>query len=568
MLTIFRKKDTINPNIYLVKDLGGDNMITTLHIKNIGIIEDITIDFNKGLNVLTGETGAGKTLIIDSLQIISGGRFSKEMIRKGENQSFVELCMYEPEHKSAIDGNIIVSREINLNGKNMCKINGRMVTVNELKEFMHTFIEIHGQNDNQNLLENKKHLSYLDGFIGNEIFDKKQKYGELYEQFCKIKQDLKNNFGDEKERQRKLDLLEYQIKEIEEAKLKVEEEENLEEKRKIMLNAEKITQNLQEADTLISENGIDSISMAIRALEKIEQIDSKYECVSNELKGIYYELQELARDVNKYKSDMDFNEEERDYIEERLNLIYSLKRKYGNTIQEILAYKESMKEEVEHLENREEYNTKLRKKQKEIEGQMEQLANQMHEIREKKANDLSQKINDELEELEMKHAQINVKVTYLEKEFFKSGKDEVTFYIVTNKGEEEKELSKIASGGEMSRTMLAIKKVLADSDNMPILVFDEIDTGISGKAANSVANKLKRISNQHQIMCISHLPNIAAMADYNYFISKEVEQDRTKTQIKLLQEEEVIQEIARISSGEINEVSLQYAYDLRHKKVS
>lgn len=543
-------------------------MITTLHIKNIGIIEDITIDLNQGLNVLTGETGAGKTLIIDSLQIISGGRFSKEMMRKGESQSFVELCMYEPENEKAIDGNIIVSREINVNGKNMCKINGRMVTVNELKEFMNGFIEIHGQNDNQNLLENKMHLKYLDGFVGEKLLAKKQEYANLYDQYCEIKQELKNNFGDEKERQRKLDLLAYQIKEIEEAKLKVGEEEELEEKRKVIQNAEKITENLQEADTLISENGIDSISMAIRALEKIEQIDTKYEKASNELKSIYYELQELARDVNSYRSDMDFSEEERDFIEERLDLIYSLKRKYGNSIEEILKYRQDIQEEVEHIENLEQYNEKLRKKQKEIEEQMKLLADQMHEIRRKKAEELSEKINQELEELEMKNAKINVKLRYLENEYLRTGKDNVTFNIVTNKGEEEKELSKIASGGEMSRTMLAIKKVLADSDKMSILVFDEIDTGISGKAANSVASKLKRIAKNHQVMCISHLPNIAAMADYNYFISKEVYRERTKTQVRQLQEAEVIEEIARISSGEVNEVSLQYASELRNKKAS
>ena len=543
-------------------------MITTLHIKNIGIIEDITIDFGQGLNVLTGETGAGKTLIIDSLQIISGGRFSKEMIRKGENNSFVELCMYDEDNENSTDGNIIVSREINLNGKNMCKINGRMVTVNELKEFMSKFIEIHGQNDNQNLLDPKMHLSYLDGFIGDTIAESKQKYIILYEEYCKIKQELKNNFGDEKERQRKLDLLQYQIKEIEQANLKMNEEEELDEKRKIILNSEKITENLQEADALISENGIDSISMAIRALEKIENIDNKYEKLSNELKNVYYELQEVARDVNNYKSDMEFDEEERDFIEERLDLIYSLKRKYGNTIEEILKYKENIKEEVEHIENLEEYNNKLRKRQSEIEEQMKLLANKMHEIRTQNAEMLNKKINQELEELEMKNAKINVKVTYLENEYLRTGKDNVVFYITTNKGEEEKELSKIASGGEMSRTMLAIKKVLADTDKMPVLIFDEIDTGISGKAANSVASKLKSIAVSHQVMCISHLPNIAAMADCNYFISKEVYQERTKTQVKLLQENEVIEEIARISSGEINEISLQYANELRNKKAS
>ena len=215
-------------------------MITTLHIKNIGIIEDLSIDFQQGLNVLTGETGAGKTLIIDSLQMVSGGRFSKDMIRKGEKYSFVELCLYEPENENSVEGNIIVSREIYANGRNMCKINGRMVTVTELKNFMKQFIEIHGQNDNQDLLDSKLHLNYLDGFIGDNISKEKSEYQELYNKYCDIKQELANNFGDEKERQRKLDLLQYQVKEIEEAELKVGEEEELEEKRKLIVNSEKI----------------------------------------------------------------------------------------------------------------------------------------------------------------------------------------------------------------------------------------------------------------------------------------------------------------------------------------
>ena len=220
-------------------------MIATLHIKNIGIIEDLTIDLNKGLNVLTGEKGAGKTLIIDSLQIISGGRFSKDMIRKGENNSFVELCMCSPETGEFEDGNIIVSREINLNGKNMCKINGRMVTVSELKEFMKDFIEIHGQNDNQNLLDNKQHLGYLDGFIGEKIKKLKEKYEVLYKEHNQIEQELKENYGDDKQKQRQLDLLQYQKNEIEEANLKLKEDEELEEKRKVMLNSEKIVENLR-----------------------------------------------------------------------------------------------------------------------------------------------------------------------------------------------------------------------------------------------------------------------------------------------------------------------------------
>ena len=544
-------------------------MISSLHIKNIGIIEDISIELNSGLNVLTGETGAGKTLIIDSLQIISGGRFSKEMIRKGENNSFVEICIYDPENKNSIDGNIIVSREINLNGRNMCKINGRMVTVNELKEFMKNIIEIHGQNDNQNLLDSKLHLKYLDNFIGKEIFkDYKENYNKLYERYLKINKELKNNYGNDTERQRKLDLLKYQVQEIEEAKLKEKEEEELEEKRKIFLNSEKISESLSETDVLLSENIIDALSSAIRTLERIESIDTKYEEANKNLKNSYYELQELARDINGYKEDVYFDEEERNQIEERLDLIYSLKRKYGNTIKEILEYGEKVKNEINIIENLEEYTNKLKIELQEVINNMNVYAKKISEIRKQYSKKLSDCINKELTELEMKNANINVKVEFNEKEFFMEGKDTVKFYIRTNLGEDEKELSKIASGGEMSRTMLAIKKVLADTDMIPVLIFDEIDTGISGKAANSVAMKLKAIAKKHQVMCISHLPNIAASADYNYFISKKVQEERTKTDVKLLDEEEVIKEIARISSGEVNDITLKYAYDLRNKKAS
>ncbi len=541
-------------------------MITTLHIKNIGIIDDLSIDLNNGLNVLTGETGAGKTLIIDSLGIISGGRFSKEMIRKGETNSFVEICMYEPENENSIEGNIIISREINSNGRNMCKINGRMVTVNELKNFMSKFIEIHGQNDNQSLLDNKFHLKYLDGFIGEELLKYKQEYKENYTRYIEIKQELKANYGDEKERERKLDLLKYQFNEIEEADLKEKEEEELEEKRKIMLNSEKISNSLNEADEAIGESSIDSINLAIRAMEKIEGIDTKYEAITSNLKNIYYDLQELSRDISNEKEDIYFDEQERNEVEERLDLIYSLKRKYGNNILEILNYKEEIEKEIQHIENLDDYNRKLKKELKQIKEKMTKLAINIHNLRKEYAKVLGININKILEDLEMKNAKINIHVDYKEEEFFENGKDEIEFYITTNLGEDEKQLSKIASGGEMSRIMLAIKKVLADTDKMPVLIFDEIDTGISGKAANAVAEKLNSISKNHQVLCISHLPSIAASADYNYFISKKVLNDRTNTNIKLLNEEETIKEIARISSGEINEATIQYATQLRNKK--
>ncbi len=543
-------------------------MITNLHIKNIGIIDDIEIDFNKGLNVLTGETGAGKTLIIDSLQIISGGRFSKEMIRKGETNSFVEMCIFEPKSPLSIDGNIIISREINLNGRNMCKINGRMVTVNELKEFMKKFIEIHGQNDNQILLEESQHQKYLDEFIGKEINKLKEEYLNYYLEYNKIKKALKENFGDDKERQRKIDLLKYQLKEIEIAKLDPGEEEELQEKRKLMLNSEKIVNSLNEANNAIGENAIDLISNTIRALEKIESFDEKYRQTNTNLKNIYYELQELSRDISGYKEQTYFEESEREYIETRLDTIFSLKRKYGNSIEEILNYKDDLAKEIDRIENLEEYNNKLKENLKEVSQSLETYAKKMHVIREKGAKELSKKINESLKELEMKNAKINIHVDYMDEEIFDNGKDKIIFYICTNFGEDEKHLSKIASGGEMSRIMLAIKTAIATSDDVGVMVFDEIDTGISGKAANSVAEKLHSISKMHQVLCISHLPNIAAYADYNYFINKKVLNERTQTGIKLLNEEEVLEEIARISSGEVNETTIKYATELRNRKIA
>lgn len=538
-------------------------MITNLHIKNIGIIDDLEISLNQGMNVLTGETGAGKTLIIDSLGIISGGRFSKEMIRKGENHSYVEISIYAPEDINSVDGNIIVTREIYANGRNMCKINGRLVTVAELKNFMSNYIEIHGQNDNQQLLDSRTHIQYLDSFVGDEIFELKKEYKEKYVRYNEIKRELRENYGDEKEKQRKLDLLRYQLNEIQEAKLKVGEEEKLDEKRNIFMNSEKIAKNLSEADMAIGENTIDIIGTAIRALEKIEDIDKRYQETASSLRESYYQIQEISRDISSYLEDVEFDEQEREEIETRLDTIYNLKRKYGNNIEEILKYADEVDSEIKKIENVDEYNSKLKKEQQEIEKQMTEIAQKISEIRKKYAQNLNEKINQELIDLEMKNAKINVKVDYKVNEFFEDGKDQVEIFIKTNIGENENELTKIASGGEMSRIMLAIKKVLAEVDKMPVLIFDEIDTGISGKAAKSVASKLKSISKNHQVLCISHLAAIAASADSNYFISKKVENERTFTNVKLLNEQEVLQEIARISSGEINEVTLQYANELR-----
>ena len=539
-------------------------MITTLNIKNIGIIDDISINLNKGFNVLTGETGAGKTLIIGSLQILSGGRFSKEMIRKGEKTSFVEMSLYLP-GKGFEDDTVVVSREINVSGKNISKINGRLVSVSELRSFMNEVIDIHGQNDNQSILDPLTHIRIIDEYANSEIKNKKEEYRKVYEEYLKIKAELSNNYGDDKEKERKLDLLNYQLSEIEEARLKKDEDIELESRRNILSSYEKISENLILAESEINNNVLDSVNVTIRALEKIESYSNDYKEILERIKSSYYEIEEVGRDLENSKQETNFDEEELNQIEERLNIIKSLKRKYGNSIEEILDYKNKIFE----IENLEEYIKKLKKDLKEKEEKLYKISLILNEIRKKYALDLSKKINENLKELEMKNAIFEVNINFNEeKKFNKDGLDEIQFLISTNIGEELKPLVKIASGGEMSRIMLAIKNVLGDSDKIPVLIFDEIDTGISGKAANSVAEKLNGISKNHQVLCISHLPSIAAIADYNYFISKKVVEDRTNTNIKLLNEKETIEEIARISSGEINEATIQYATQLRNKKAS
>ena len=542
-------------------------MISTLHIKNIGIIEDLTVDLNTGFNVLTGETGAGKTLIIDSLNLACGGRFSKEIVRRGENFCLVELNIYLPQNENSIDGNIIISREIFLNGRNTCKINGRLVTVNELKEFMSKIIDIHGQNDNQTIMSKQEHINYLDNFIGKDLLNEKYEYQKLYNRYNEIKKELKENYGDEKEKQRKLDLLKYQLNEIEQANLKENEEDELNNERKKIMNSEKIYTCLTEVDSNLSESVIDGINLSIRALEKIEDIDDEYKNKLTDLKNIYYDVQELTRDISDLNSDVSFDESKRNEIEERLDCIYDLKRKYGNSISEIIEYKEQIEKDIYTIENLEEHNNKLKKELEDLTTKMSEKCSGLNKMRSKYSKVLNEKINKELKDLEMKNASFCVDIKYDESgNFNQNGLDDIEFLIATNVGDEAKPLIKIASGGEISRIMLAIKTVLADTDEVPILIFDEIDTGISGKAAKSVGEKIKIISQKHQVLCITHQANIAAKGDSNYFISKKVENEKTYTNIKLLNEAEVIEEIARISSGDITKNALEHAREMRLSK--
>lgn len=541
-------------------------MITNLHIKNIGIIEDIEINFNNGFNVLTGETGAGKTLIIDSLKIIAGGRFSKEMIRANENHSLVEACIFYPNSDLAEDGNIIVSREIFSNGRNTCKINGRLVTVNELREIMRDIIDIHGQSDNQKLMEVSNHINYLDEFSLEKISILKNEYSEMYKEYCSVKEELNKNYGDDIEKQRMLDLLNYQLDEIKNANLVVGEEEELEEKRKILSNSEKISSSLNETSNELNNHVLDGLSKSIKYMSKIENYSDIYKEKLIQIQSVYYDLEDITSQISDFTYDIEYDQDTARNVEERLDMIYSLKRKYGNNISEILTYKNSLVSQINEIENKEEYIKIQKEKLNALENKMRNIANTMTAIRKENALLLEKKINEQLTELEMKNASFLVSILP-EDEFNKNGLDKVEFLVSTNIGDDFKPLTKIASGGEISRIMLAIKVVLSDLDNTSIMIFDEIDTGISGTAAMSVSQKIKKISKSHQIICVTHLAVVAAKADYNYCIKKEVDCNSTKTKVSLLTETEALNEIARISSGEITKIALQHAQALRNLSI-
>ena len=485
------------------------------------------------------------------------------MIRHGETSSFVELSLFLPNNTVYEDENIIVSREVHLNGRNLCKINGRMVTVSELKEFMKTVIDIHGQNDNQSILDVSSHLELLDSYASSELSSLLEDYSKKYNEYININLELSKNYGDDKEKMRKLDLLRYQVNEISEANLKENEETELEARRQIILNSEKISKNLSEANNQLSNNILDSISIAIHSLEKIESFDNSYNDTLERLKSSYYDLQDISRDVSIFAEDTDFDENEQAEIEERLDLIYSLKRKYGNTIAEIIEYGKAIKQEISDIENLDEYIISLKTKLNELKNDMTEIGKKIHNIRTEKALELSKKINNELTDLEMPNAEFSISVKFDENNFYKTGLDKVEFLISTNIGETAKPLIKIASGGEMSRIMLAIKTVLANVDKIPVMIFDEIDTGISGIAANKVGEKMKAISKTHQVICVTHLAPIAAKGDHNYFICKNTENNKTKTSVKELNENEIIKESARISSGSTSNIALEHAKELR-----
>lgn len=485
------------------------------------------------------------------------------MIRKGENSSLVEISIWNENEE------IIISREIFSNGRNYCRINGRLVSVGELKKYMRDRVDVAEQHDSQKIMDESSHIYYLDSFIGEKIKEEKSKYKELFLKYNNLKGELKANFGDEKEKQRKLDLLNYQFNEIDKANLKEGEDEVLETQKRQIMNLDKINENLEISEESLNNQVISGIEIAIKSLEKIENLDEKYQKKLEELKNFYYEIEEIARDLYNFKYDLDFDNNTKKEIENRLDEINDLKRKYGNTIIEILSYKENLQLEIFQINNMEKRNIEIRNEMKAIQRKMLELAKDLHGYRVEYSELLSNSINKELADLEMNNAKFKVEIEGIENNSFnENGIDQIRFLICTNIGEDFLPLTKIASGGELSRIMLAIKTILNNCDNVETLVFDEIDTGISGIAAKSVSEKMKKIAQKHQIFVVTHLAVIAASSTNHFFSYKQVENGKTKTNVKRISGQELIDEIARISSGNSSKISIEHAKELLRNSIN
>ncbi|MCX7710372.1 MAG: DNA repair protein RecN [Clostridia bacterium] len=562
-------------------------MLLQLQIHNIALIDKVNIELDAGLNVLTGETGAGKSIIIDSINAILGERLSKDLIRTGTEKATVEAVFQvdnttfsslfeelgvEPEE----DGTLIISREYSVSGKNSCRINGKMVTVSMLKELGQRLIDIHGQHDNQSLLRVDSHIELLDSFGGSSIEGLKQQYLKCLNDYKETKGKLRSLTGDKNDRERKIDLLKYQIDEIKKARLKVGEEEELNKQRILLSNSEKLMGALSNAyEVLYSGNSIkssasDNINEALAELNSIIKVDERLAVLAKKLEDLSYQLDDVIEEIRDERDNVEFNPELLEQIEERADLIYKLKRKYGSSIEEVLEYCKKIEAELDETIKSEEIIAGLNEQLKLLNKELFTAAEKLHGARLKACEILENRIGQELGDLEMKKAIFKVSIDFDEnldvngdRKFTAHGLDKVEFLISPNAGEPLKPLSKIASGGEMSRIMLAIKNILANVDHIPTLIFDEIDIGISGIAAQKVGEKLSAISRSHQVLCVTHLAQIASMADTHYLIEKVSSSDKTVTQVNKLDDGKVKHEIARILGGaSISEITLKHAEEM------
>ncbi|NLM96349.1 MAG: DNA repair protein RecN [Halanaerobiaceae bacterium] len=555
-------------------------MLVDFRIKNFALIDELEINFSKGLNVLTGETGAGKSIIIGALEILLGGRAASDLIRKGKESAYIEatfvprrieeINQYLSEFGIEADPEmVLLSREIRQNGNNRNRINGQLATANMIKEISKYLVDIHGQHEHQRLLDSSSQLALLDEFIAYEDLGLRSRVRKLYKRLAEIEQKLSEYDIDEAEKAREMDLLEFQIAEIEAAQLKDNEIEEIYRDYKIMTNSEdiyaavgNICSALKGDDYNDTAGIIDQFSNFVKALEKYKDCDESLDKYTEIISDIYYQMEDLYNSLSSYHEKLEFDEEKMDRIEKRLAIITGLQKKYGNSVDEIRAYQEEMQKRFELLKSQDKMVQKLTDEKQEILEQYFREAWKLSKIRKEKSVELEKIIAEELADLGMENTEF--KIYFSEKEPAIDGIDRVEFLISPNPGEDLKPLNRIASGGELSRIMLALKTIIAHIDQVDTLVFDEVDSGVGGKVGQMMAEKLAIIGKKRQVLCITHLAQIASMADNHLYIEKEQKGNRTYTRVHILDEEERKQELARMIGVEMTDTTMKHAEEVLH----
>ena len=546
-------------------------MLSILHIENIAVIECADISFDAGFNVLTGETGAGKSIVIDAISAILGERAYRDMIRTGADKASVrgvftdvpELPWFA-ENGVPYDSEVVVHREIYLDGKNICRVNGTLVTVSILRKLGIQLINIHGQHDSASLFDENNHLIFLDSYAENEAL--RNTYTSCYEQVNSLRKEIQRMHMDEGEKLRRMETLRFQIDEISKAELESDEDTLLEQRRKLLQNAEKLSDGIQAASVCLygdddSDGAASLLADAEREIAKLSRYTDAYEPLREKLTDLMYQVQDVAEEVRDIRDDLSYSPDELEEIEIRLDVIHRLKRKYGSTCEEILFYLDNAKKELDEIEFADDTIERLKKKLVKAENDAMDVAMKLRENRKQYAEQLSCQILSELAQLDMPRVQFSCKFT--ETELTSNGIDQVAFYMSANAGEALKPLNKVASGGELARIMLAMKNVLAEQDRVATLIFDEVDTGVSGRAAQKVAEKLRSVAKNKQVLCVTHLPQLAALASTHFLIDKHEKDGRTYTTVTPLNLEGRKQELARIIGGSIiTETTLKSAEEM------
>lgn len=550
-------------------------MLISLHVKNLALISETEVTFGEGLNILSGETGAGKSIIIGSINLALGARADKDMIRTGADYALVELVFQVTDDAMAQeiraleipveeDGVIIIQRRIQP-GRNLFKICGENVTAKQIKALSELLIDIHGQHEHQSLLYKKNHMEILDSFAGEALSQIKEELKEKYQLYTKLKKELDAFCVDDSAKAKELSLAEFEYQEIEDAGLTAGEDEELESDYRKMANSRQIVEAADKAYQLTGngeQSAADAVGYAVRELRSVEGYDDRARELADELENIDALLGDFNREIAEYMADMEFDGERFAQMEERLNLLNHLKLKYGDSIQAVLQYQTDLGEKIEKLNNADVYKAGLEEQLAQLQTKLESLCQKASKVRSKEAAKLAKDMIAALTDLNFLHVKFEIQVRRKE-EMASNGYDDVEFMISTNPGEPLKSLGSVASGGELSRIMLAIKTVLASRDRIPTMIFDEIDTGISGRTAWKVSEKLGHLAQSHQIICITHLPQIAAMADSHYKIAKQAVDDKTVTDIVQLDEKETVDELARmLGSDEITDTVRENAREL------